>query len=54
MRVEKMVAFYTSRDNAINEPLVNAGKAVVDYPTFAEALDLEGVEAGDASGRRDG
>jgi len=39
VRVEKMAAFYTSRDHAINEPLVNAGKAVVDYTTFAEALD---------------
>jgi trehalose/maltose hydrolase-like predicted phosphorylase len=39
VRVEKMVAFYTSRDAAINEPLVNAGKAVGRYPTFAEALD---------------
>jgi trehalose/maltose hydrolase-like predicted phosphorylase len=38
VRVEKMVAFYTSRDAAINEPLVNAGKAVGRYPTFAEAL----------------
>jgi trehalose/maltose hydrolase-like predicted phosphorylase len=39
LRVEKMVAFYTSRDNAINEPLVNAGKAVVDYSTFAGAFE---------------
>jgi trehalose/maltose hydrolase-like predicted phosphorylase len=39
VHVEKMVAFYTSRDAAINEPLVNAGKAVVDYPTFAEAFE---------------
>ncbi len=38
VRVEKMVAFYTSRDAAINEPLVNAGKAVGRYPTFTEAL----------------
>jgi trehalose/maltose hydrolase-like predicted phosphorylase len=39
MRVEKMVAFYTSRDNAINEPLVNAVRTVDDYPTFAEAFE---------------
>ncbi|MDX6379791.1 MAG: hypothetical protein QOI57_815, partial [Rubrobacteraceae bacterium] len=39
VHVEKMVAFYTSRDHAINEPLVNAGKAVGRYPTFAEALE---------------
>src|SRR3712207_4793938 len=39
VRVEKMVAFYTSRDAAINEPLVNAGKAVDRYGTFAEALE---------------
>src|SRR5215217_2540345 len=39
VHVEKMVAFYTSRDYAINEPLVNAGKAVSRYPTFAKALE---------------
>jgi len=39
VRVEKMVAFYTSRDAAINEPLVNAGKAVSRYPTFQEAFE---------------
>ncbi|HSL01379.1 MAG TPA: glycosyl hydrolase family 65 protein [Rubrobacteraceae bacterium] len=39
VRAEKMVAFYTSRDYAINEPLGNAGKAVGRYPTFAEALE---------------
>ena len=39
VRVEKMVAFYTSRDAAINEPLVNAGKAVGRYGTFAEAFE---------------
>ncbi|HET7273460.1 MAG TPA: glycosyl hydrolase family 65 protein [Rubrobacter sp.] len=38
VRAEKMVAFYTSRDHAINEPLGNAGKAVERYPTFAKAL----------------
>jgi trehalose/maltose hydrolase-like predicted phosphorylase len=39
VRIEKMVAFYTSRDAAINEPLVNAGKAVGRYGTFAEAFE---------------
>ena len=39
MHVEKMVAFYTSRDAAINEPLVNAGKAVGRYGTFDEAFE---------------
>ncbi|MDQ3636633.1 MAG: glycoside hydrolase family 65 protein [Actinomycetota bacterium] len=39
VRVEKMVAFYTSRDNALNEPLANAGKAVGRCGTFDETLD---------------
>src|SRR5215217_1625749 len=39
VRVEKMVAFYTSRDHAINEPLTNAVKAVVRYEPFTEAFD---------------
>ena len=39
VRVEKMVAFYTSRDHAINEPLANAIKAVGRYEPFAEAFD---------------
>ena len=39
VRVEKMVAFFTSRDHAINEPLVNAGKAVGATRTFAEAFE---------------
>ncbi len=39
VHVEKMVAFYTSRDAAINEPLVNAGKAVGRYGTFEEAFE---------------
>jgi trehalose/maltose hydrolase-like predicted phosphorylase len=39
VRVEKMVAFYSSRDHAINEPLGNAGKAVGRYPTFDEAFE---------------
>ena len=39
VRVEKMVAFYSSRDRAINEPLVNAEKAVIRFGTFDEALE---------------
>src|SRR5829696_495817 len=39
VHVEKMVAFFTSRDAAINEPLVNAGKSVNRYGTFAEAFE---------------
>jgi len=39
MRVEKMVALYTSRDRAISEPLANAGKSAARYPTFAEAFE---------------
>jgi trehalose/maltose hydrolase-like predicted phosphorylase len=38
VRVEKLVSFYTSRDRAINEPLTNAGKSVLRYPGFDEAL----------------
>jgi trehalose/maltose hydrolase-like predicted phosphorylase len=38
VRVEKMVAFYTSRDYAINEPLGSAGHAACHYPTFSEAV----------------
>ncbi|HEY1540123.1 MAG TPA: glycosyl hydrolase family 65 protein [Solirubrobacteraceae bacterium] len=38
VRVEKLVAFYTSRDRAINEPLGNAGKSCARYPNFEEAL----------------
>ena len=38
IRVEKLVALYTSRDRAIYEPLTNAGKSVGRYPDFAEAL----------------
>lgn len=37
-RIEKLVAFYTSRDRAINEPLTNAGISVRRYPNFDEAL----------------
>ncbi|MDQ3637918.1 MAG: glycoside hydrolase family 65 protein, partial [Actinomycetota bacterium] len=39
VRVEKMVAFYNSRDSALNEPLANAGKAVGRSGTFDEALE---------------
>ena len=39
VRVEKMVAFYSSRDRAINEPLTNAGASARRYPDFAEALE---------------
>lgn len=38
-RVEKMLAFYTSRDNAISEPLVNAERAVARFTDFAHAFD---------------
>ena len=40
VRVEKMVAFYTSRDRAINEPLANAMKAAGRYGKFEESLAL--------------
>ncbi|MGB3633158.1 MAG: hypothetical protein WA982_03885, partial [Rubrobacteraceae bacterium] len=39
LRVEKMVAFYTTRDNAINEPLSNAQKSVVRFGDFEEGLE---------------
>ncbi len=38
VHVEKMVAFYSSRDSALNEPLANAGKAASRSGTFVEAL----------------
>jgi trehalose/maltose hydrolase-like predicted phosphorylase len=38
VRVEKLVALYTSHDRAISEPLGNAGKSVGDYPSFDRAL----------------
>ncbi|MBV8990276.1 MAG: glycoside hydrolase family 65 protein [Solirubrobacterales bacterium] len=38
VRVEKLVAFYTSQDRAINEPLGAAGKSVARYPAFEAAL----------------
>ena len=39
LRVEKMVALYTSRDRAIHEPLANAAKSASRYPTFAAAFE---------------
>jgi trehalose/maltose hydrolase-like predicted phosphorylase len=39
LRLEKMVAFYTSRDRAISEPLGSAGESARRYPGFAEALE---------------
>ncbi len=39
VRVEKMVAFYTSRDHAINEPLADAGKSARRSGTFAEDVE---------------
>jgi trehalose/maltose hydrolase-like predicted phosphorylase len=38
VRVEKLVAFYTSRDYAISEPLTSAGKSALDYPPISEAM----------------
>jgi trehalose/maltose hydrolase-like predicted phosphorylase len=38
VRIEKMVALFTSHDNAITEPLAAAGKHVLRYPGFAEVL----------------
>ena len=38
VRLEKIVAFYTSKDRAISEPLGSAGKSARRYPGFAEAL----------------
>jgi trehalose/maltose hydrolase-like predicted phosphorylase len=39
VRVEKLVALYTSRDRAINEPRVNAEQAIAGYGTWAEAFE---------------
>ncbi len=39
VRVEKLVSFYTSHDQAINEPLTNAEKAVGRFGTFDESFD---------------
>jgi alpha,alpha-trehalase len=38
VRVEKMVAIFTSRDRGITEPLHNAARSVDRYPDFDEAL----------------
>jgi trehalose/maltose hydrolase-like predicted phosphorylase len=38
IRVEKLVAFFTSHDNAITETLTAAGRHVERYPDFAGAL----------------
>ena len=38
VRVEKMVAFYTSHDRAINETLGSAGKSAANYSSFAWRL----------------
>ena len=38
MRIEKMVALFTSHDNAITEPLAAAGRHVLRYPDFSAAL----------------
>ncbi len=39
VRVEKLVAFYSSRDKAISEPLINAQQSAGRAPTFAAALE---------------
>jgi trehalose/maltose hydrolase-like predicted phosphorylase/beta-phosphoglucomutase-like phosphatase (HAD superfamily) len=39
VRVEKMVALYTSRDRAISEPMTNAAKSASRYPRFEEAFE---------------
>ncbi|GHO83136.1 trehalose-phosphatase [Dictyobacter formicarum] len=39
VRVEKLVAFYTSRDQAISEPLTNAEKMAKRFGTFDEAFE---------------
>ena len=38
VRIEKLVALFTSHDNAITEPLAAAGRQVLRYPDFATAL----------------
>jgi trehalose/maltose hydrolase-like predicted phosphorylase len=38
LRIEKMIAFYTSRDRAISEPIGSAGRSVRGYPSFGQAL----------------
>ena len=39
VRVEKLVAFYTSRDRGDQRAAGSAGKSARRYPTFDEALD---------------
>ena len=39
VRVEKLVALYTSRDRAINEPRTNSEKAVGRYGSYGEAFE---------------
>ena len=39
VRVEKLTALHTSRDRAITEPLLSAGKTAAGYPTFREAFE---------------
>ena len=39
VRVEKLVALYTSRDRGISEPLMNAAKSAFRYPTFEPAFE---------------
>ena len=39
VRVEKLVSFYISHDQAISEPLANAEKAVGRFGTFEEAFE---------------
>lgn len=39
LRIEKLVAFYISRDHAISEPLINAEKAIELFGAFDEAFD---------------
>ncbi len=38
VRIEKLATFYTSRDSAISEPLINAMRAVARYSEFGPAL----------------
>ncbi len=38
VRIEKMIALYTSRDRGISEPTHNAGRSVTRYPRFDAAL----------------
>ncbi|WP_241386801.1 glycoside hydrolase family 65 protein [Rhodococcus sp. CH91] len=39
VRIEKMVAMFTARDDAITEPLASVGRHVLRYPDFDEAFD---------------